>query len=328
MSDELSEDETAALLRDLESRASGKKSAAAEDDDEDLEAFLKRLDAQDAKPAPTRVRDPLEDQFAALEDAPAANIVKAPTTAPQKAEKPAKDAKTKDVNAKEAKVGDGPAATEDAKKATAIKVVERGESRGLAIAMAVSKVLLVMVPFLVATWVMGTFLAQWVSAGWLIALVVLVAVTGLSFGVRSVAKRGKYRWWLAGTSAALTAVLLAASPTGAAGVLASYGHWPASAVAAAAGWSPDHFTVRGAQWVADALARQLDPLVKATAYRLGTTTPLSVTDAAAPPQAPTPDAAPVEGEPKTPDVPEKTPEPPTTNQPPTPADPASTNPAN
>ncbi len=88
-----------------------------------------------------------------------------------------------------------------------------------------------LVPVFAFWWILGAYLAQWISAGWLIGLVATLFVVTLPKALYDVAdRRGKFRWWLAGVSVLLTAVLVAPMPEMAGSVLAEYGHWPATAL--------------------------------------------------------------------------------------------------
>ncbi|MEZ4458822.1 MAG: hypothetical protein R3E66_03660 [bacterium] len=272
--DEMTDAEAAAFLKDLEARASGKGKAAAPveaDDDEDVEAFLKRLEAEEsraAKPVQTKTKDPLEDQFAALKEAPAANIVKVEESKDPKPNKDKAKEKSKDV-----------------------KVVERSESQGLRRAGVVLKWTAIIVPTLAAFWLLGAFVAQWVSAGWLIALVAAVCTLALPAVLKLVTHKGRVSWWIAGVSLLSVVGLTAPMPQTTANVLTSYGHWPASTVAAAAGWSADHFTVRTSQWLADRIAGVLAPVTATGGKALGTDIPIT-------PAAPVDPKPPVDGTPQ------------------------------
>lgn len=87
------------------------------------------------------------------------------------------------------------------------------------------------VPTLVFWWLLGAYLRQWVTAGWLTFLMTTGATFGLpKLGYDLSGKRGRYRWWLAGMALLLT-VALTAPLLGTAGtVLAEYGGWPGLAV--------------------------------------------------------------------------------------------------
>jgi hypothetical protein len=257
--DEMSEAESAAFLRDLESRSKNKPAVAVEDDGEDVEDFLKRLEADEAKSSKpkTKVKDPLEDEFAGLKEAPAANIVKAEE--PEKKETKEKPKKGKDVRA-----------------------VERGSSDGLKRAGQITKWIAVLLPTFVAIWLVGAFVAQWISAGWLVALVALVGVLGIPAALRVATAKGGFLWWLAAFSTLACVGLTAPMTKTAAGVVVSYGHWPASVFCSAVGWDVDHFTVRGSQWVSEKLAGLVDPEVAGAGLRLGTEVPLVATEPVVP----------------------------------------------
>lgn len=91
-------------------------------------------------------------------------------------------------------------------------------------------------PILAFWWVLGAYLAQWITAGWLIAVVATLFVVAVPKAAYDAAdRRGKFRWWIAGASVVLTAALLAPMPESAGTVLTHYGHWPASTVVEATG---------------------------------------------------------------------------------------------
>ncbi len=261
--EEMTEAESAAFLRDLESRSKSKAKAAVEDDGEDVEAFLKRLEADEAKAsakssAPkTKVKDPFEDEFAALKEAPVAEMVKTPEPEQKKDDK-AKADKGKD----------------DKKAKKDVRSVERGSSDGLKRAGQILKWITVLVPALVAIWLVGAFVAQWVSAGWLVALVALVGVLGVPGALRVATNRGGFAWWLAGFSIFACVGLTVPMTTTASSVVVHYGHWPASVLASAAGWDANHFTVRASQWTSEKLAGLVAPEVVGVGLRLGTEVPV------------------------------------------------------
>ena len=274
--DELSDDEYAALLRELEGRASGseksgdkkkknsRKKAPVEDDAEveDIDAFLKSLeeDADSGSSTATDTRsaedDDLANEFAALE---AIGELVAPP------EEKKKDKKKKKAEKKKKKKG--------AKKEKAPKSGADGEeSRGKRVAIFLAHNTLWFLPAIILWWVLGAYLGNWVSAGWLIALVSTMFVFGTPAILKKVARRGTYRPWLLGSSLLLTVALIAPMPDTAGQNMAQYGHWTTSAVAEVFGWAPDagivttHAAVSG--WLGGVVAIEEAP--NWSARQLGT----------------------------------------------------------
>lgn len=282
--DELNENELDSLLADLESRAGGGQSTSAsssEDDDEDLEAFLNRLESEESSSSPpakvaTKERDDLDAQFAELDNL-------APDDLPAKIDKKGKKDKKKSKKEKSKK---------DKKSSTAVAKAD-GEatgdetpSRGARIAKIGLKWAAFALPVVVLTWVLGAFLANWISAGWLIAIVAMTFALGVPALAKHFAKRGKFSWWAAGLGVALTVALTAPMPQTAGETMTRYGHWPASAVADVAGWEVDNALVQINSSVAGLVGGLLYSGAELAPNQLGTEHPLEPTDA---PEASAPD---------------------------------------
>lgn len=238
--DELSDNELDALLADLESRADsgagGGGKAASSEDDEDLEAFLSQLDEQEpsadgaASKTKSAERDAdLDARFAELDNLQPDDLPARPEES-----KPAKKKKSK----KKKK------ASEAADKDKQPREGEQGPSWGARLAKASAKLFLMALPVILLTWVLGAFLANWISAGWLIAVVALIFSLGAPALVRHFVKKGKFAWWAAGTGLLLTVALTAPMPQQAAQSLSRYGHWPATTVAEIAGWAHNNGLVQ------------------------------------------------------------------------------------
>ncbi len=303
----LNDDESDALRRELEARANkapANQAAAEHDDsDEDLEAYLKSLEEDDAPASPSRpvqtqtataVSDPFADQFAELEAAYGHEIV-LPDPEPLKPsrhdEKAAKKQATEDAKrqAAEKKAADKQAAADavqaekDAKKAEkdaliadkqAKKAARAAEKRPLALRILGWTFL--GLPVFCLWWLVGSFLAQWISAAWLIAVVTTSFAFALPGLLRHLTKRGRYVYWLSGTSLLLTIALIAPMPATASKNLAEYGHWPASTIAEVTGLAADHALIRLNNTVAHFTAGLIDPAAREQpAHLLGTQTPLS-----------------------------------------------------
>ncbi|QDG53145.1 hypothetical protein FIV42_21080 [Persicimonas caeni] len=244
--EELNDDELNSLLADLESRADsgGGGGASSADDDEDLEAFLARLESEEsssggaqtggAKKVATKEKDDdLDARFAELDNLQPDDL---PAKTPDKKSKKAKKRSKKSKKGEES--------TELAKSdAEAGEEGEKAPSKGAVVAKVAAKWLLMALPVIVLTWVVGAFLANWVSAGWLIAAVALVFALGVPALASHFVKKGKFAWWAAGAGVLLTVALTAPMPQTAGETLVRYGHWPASAVSELAGWETDNTLV-------------------------------------------------------------------------------------
>jgi seryl-tRNA synthetase len=231
--DELNDNELDSLLADLESRSSSAKSTSAsssDDDDEDLEAFLSRLDSEESSSSSAKVAtkerdDELDAQFAELDNmAPDDLPAKVAPNEPDKG-------KAKKSKAKKSQT--------DKKKSKDETAEDGAPSRGARIAKIGLKWAAFALPVVVLAWVLGAFLANWISAGWLIAIVAMVVALGVPALATHLTKKGKFSWWAAGMGVLLTAALTAPMPETAGETMIRYGHWPASAVADLAGWDVD-----------------------------------------------------------------------------------------
>lgn len=294
--DELSADESEALRRELEARASGNAPAAsaavADDDGEDLEAFLKSLEEDDYEPPAPRVAtadpaadDPFAAQFAELEathgKAIAISEPEKPTRQQRKeAEKLAKKQAAEQKAAEKQAAIDAANAEKQAQKDAALAEKQaRKEEKNAGkrhIALRILTWTALGLPVFCLWWLVGSYLAQWISAAWLIALVTTSFVFGLPGLLRHFTHRGRYVYWLSGTGLLLTIALAAPMPATAAKNLAEYGHWPASTIAEVSGLPVDHALVRLNTGVAGAIGGLLNPIAKdQPAHRLGTEMPLS-----------------------------------------------------
>lgn len=249
--DGLSDAEYAALLRDLEGRAGDSEGSDAgeshgEEGVEDIEAFLRELEGEaessSAVQTKTATRSAEEDalaaEFAALEAK--GELVAPPEEEPKKRGRKEKPEKVKQTRAekKEEK-----AAAKAAKAAARAEQAE-GRSRGQRALLFLLKNGLWFGPALVLWWVLGAYLGQWISAGWLIAAVSTMFVFGLPAVLRRVVKRGGYRPWALGFSLVAVVALIAPMPNIAAQNMARYGHWPSSALGEALGSEPDAAYIR------------------------------------------------------------------------------------
>ena len=269
---ELSDEEYDALLQDLESRASeggGDVDVDSDDDAGDIDDFLKSIESQEDEQAaaPTATADDDDDlagEFAALEK-------QGELTAADDGNEPANKAAAGGSKKKKkgASKADG-----DASQSSE----HEGPSRGRTVALAVLKNALWVVPALAAWWVLGVFLAQWVSAGWLIAIMSALVIGGLPAVGRSLVDRGGYRRWIGGVSLLAVVALIAPMPNIAADNVAEYGHWPSSAIAELSGQPADAGFVSGqaamSGWLAGVISTSGDDVSEPR--QLGTIFPLGM----------------------------------------------------
>ncbi len=258
--EELSEQELNSLLADLESRAgsggaSSGSAASGADDDEDLEAFLKRLDAEDsaspkADVAEAERDEELDKRFAELDNLQPDDLPARPVeTAPSSKKSKKKSKKSKKKSKKTEATPEGDEAAEGADK----------PSVGARLAKATAKFLVLALPVVALVWVLGAFLASWISAGWLIAIVAVVFALAVPAVASRVLKKGKFAWWAAGCGLLLTVALIAPMPHKAGQALARYGHWPASTVSELAGWKVDNGLVQLNSGLAGVIGGILSP---------------------------------------------------------------------
>lgn len=98
---------------------------------------------------------------------------------------------------------------------------------GAAIAWGTVKWTAYSVPTVALCWLIGAYMGRWITAGWLLGLVSVLASVGVPLLVYdAVGRRGQKRWWLAGSGVLLTAVLVAPMPESAGNALAHHGYWP------------------------------------------------------------------------------------------------------
>lgn len=245
---ELSDGELDDLLKDLESKAGGRAGAKADtgggEDDEDIEAFLARLESSEVEASGTKgVKTATAERDAEL-DAQFAEL------AAQRDDLPARKKHKRD-EAAPAKRGD-----EDAKVPTKKGEGGEGEEKGgggeegaswrRRLGLGALKVACVSLPSVLLVWMLGAYLAQWVSAGWLVAAVAVAVALGVPAVGQRVVKRGRYMWWAIGSSVVLVAALVAPMPALAGNALQKYGHWPVSFIGELAGWEVDSPVIKGA----------------------------------------------------------------------------------
>lgn len=276
--DGLSDDELNSLLADLEGRAGtssggGGGKSGGEADDEDIEAFLADLEGEE---------DGGGGGGSKKSTASAKATQKTAQKTAQKAEAgpDLSDLGLDDqVPAKQEDKGGKPAAPggDEGRKGEQTGG-GKGGGKALGYALVAGKWLAYALPVGLLWWVVGAYLAQWVSAGWLIFLVAGVFTFGVPFGAYRASKnRGKFRWWLAGASVLMLLALTLPMTEAAGEVMVSYGHWPSTTVADMAGWEQStlvDINAGAGEWV----GRRLNPLLEdsATQLELGGTSPLTL----------------------------------------------------
>lgn len=264
--DELSAEESQALLQSLNARASSGAAAPADDaPDEDLEAYLASLEGDDApaaapaKAAATAAPDPFADAFSQLEAEHGHAIVAPPprtVEAPKKPAAPAPEAK-KEVEKTSEKAPEKAAEktpekaadkkVEPDKKAAkkpTVHAVETVRSRKFTFAVGALKLTLLLAPALVAWWIAGALLSRWVGQGWIIAIVATLAAFVPAIGLKLGTGKGRVLWWAAGLGLIASGGLIGGLPQLTGDSLIRYGHWPSSTVAQLAEWDADHFAPR------------------------------------------------------------------------------------
>lgn len=270
--------------------------ASAQEEDEggeDIEAFLASLEggegaSSSAPPNPaqpsTQEPDPFADAFAALETEHGDDVEaefqermakleaeqksKAPKPAPKPAPAPVEEEPVPEPEANdelpepaptpESKKGDKKKKKKSKKdKKKDLQVVDSERSPGFIRAMAALKWSLLLLPVFTFWWVGGSFLAQWFSTGWVVALIATIAAFILPLVLVFVVKRGRWGWWAAGIGVLATTALIAPWPAAAGSSIARYGHWPVSTVGQLAGWSVDNAGSRVTGFVSEFLGVQL-----------------------------------------------------------------------
>ncbi len=270
----LTDEEYDALLRDLEGRAAKGDSSASADIDEDelgdIDEFLKSVEADDdsgATKTATDDDDGLASEFASLEEA---------DKLPAESKKSSKPSKKKPKKA--GKPGESNKGAEPAQEAPKGKGRAEESSRPRRVLLAVVKNVLWFTPAVLLWWVLGFYLGQWVSAGWLIALMSALVVLTIPYMLRRVVRRGTYRPWALGFSLVAIVALVAPMPNVAGDQMSHYGHWPASAVAELTGAPADAAGVTTAAsatgWLAAQISTTGEPMPEAR--QLGTIFPLDM----------------------------------------------------
>jgi len=220
--EKMSDEELEALISDLESREGAGAPSGEEMPEEELDDFLDELE-EDSGGQSTETAVEVEaesdvgpdlSELEGMDELPAETDGETEPTAPEGAA--ASEAAGDESS-------EGPSKAVGAQKGT-----ESGsDSSGWAYAWLATKWGAFAVPILAFWWLLGAYLGQWVSAGWLIFLMSTMFVFGApKLAYDASQRRGRYRWWLAGVALVSTVALTAPFPVTAGEVLAGYGHWP------------------------------------------------------------------------------------------------------
>ena len=333
----------------------GTAGPAPSDEVEDIDAFLASLEADDDGPPASTPRardssggekeDPLAAEFAALMasgalEEPPPEEVKPPSRREQRAEKKEaeraeKEAKKeaakaeKEAKRQEKKPEDSGLSRKERREAKKEERAAEKEARAAERARKreerprSKEVLLIalqwfgwLLPAFTLWWVLGAYLGQWISAGWLIFLVSTMFVFTLPLYLKKLIKRGAYKVWLAGFSLLATVALIAPLPNLAGQSMTEYGHWPSSAIAEVAGANPNAGFVRAhaslTGWIGGLVATVDGPNWGArqlgTVYALGYERPQRPEQPTPPSDAPASEAPASEESGETQDSPEPAPE--------------------
>ena len=262
--EEEEEDPFASAFADLESDFGGDVEAEFAERG-DPTAHLEELEHQTSQAEPERAAP--ADAVAEEDDLPEGVLAPTPEAqAPAQASESAEDEPVEEGSKKKKK--------KKKKKKEGVQVVEKVRSPGFKFIMAALKWTGLLLPAILVWWVSGAFLAHWLETGWLIAIAATVAAFVVPLIARLASGRGRWAWWACGFGVVGTVALVAPWPSTAGARLASYGHWPASAIGQLADWSPDNSltgaSALGAEFLGNQLAG-LDPKARpAEALRLGT----------------------------------------------------------
>ncbi len=115
-----------------------------------------------------------------------------------------------------------------------ISVVQRGSSESLNRKVSIFLACLTTPLLLAAIWMLGNFLASFVSVGWLIAIVAFFAVVGLAYFFKRLVGKGRFMVW-SGLVSTLLLVLMLLPATFATTKMVEFGHWPVSSITQASG---------------------------------------------------------------------------------------------
>ncbi len=173
-----------------------------------------------------------------------------------------------------------PVAPEKATKTKGISIVQRGGSESLNRKVSTFIFFLTTPILLAAIWMLGNYLASFVSVGWLIAIVATVGVLGCSYFFKRAVSKGRFMVWNGLVSLLLLVAMLL--PTNFATTkMIEFGHWPISSIAEAAGMDKENtftsFSNRISKTLADFRSGLGESdLVAAFPKTLGTDLPLFI----------------------------------------------------
>lgn len=276
------QNDTDDLLQSLQDRSNSNDAPVEEDNSpaEDIDAFLAGLEdsASDSPPTPAASKpsepDPFADAFGELEslhgDAVEQELaMKYAAAEPIKEEPPVKVTEVEAAPLAKTPEQDAPPVKEEKAEKKAdkkakkkkpegkIKVVETERSKGFLFTMGLLKWSTIMMPVLLASWLVGAFVGEYLATGWAILLIALLPLLLVPLILKMVLKRG--RWWYFALPLSLLTLgaLVGLSPGGAGTAMSYYGHWPVSTVSQLAGMEPDNAFVRSNAYVSEFVGTQV-----------------------------------------------------------------------
>lgn len=134
-----------------------------------------------------------------------------------------------------------------------VSVVQRGSSESLNRKISIFIFFLSTPLLLAAVWMLGNYLASFISVGWLIAIVSLVGVLGLSYFFKRIVGKGRFMVW-SGLVSLLLLVAMLLPATFATTKMIEYGHWPISSITKASAMETDNTFVSFSNRVSKTLA--------------------------------------------------------------------------
>lgn len=180
--------------------------------------------------------------------------------------------------------------------ASNVSVVQRGSDASISKKFSFF-VFLFILPFIWgAIWMLGNYLAAFISAAWLIALVASFAIITLPYVIKKIIKKGRYTLW-AGLISLLLIVGMVFPSSFSTPRIIQYGHWPAAVFSEAIGWDANNILTQTAVSMSAQLTKVF-PLIGLTVsgdftstipWVLGKEEPLCFTDEICQPPASVPE---------------------------------------
>jgi hypothetical protein len=213
--EELSDDELDSLIADLEEKSQQGDVEPSDISTENLEDELGDISV-DEPPEPT------EPDAAPSEPAPSSSDSEPKEVASSSADK--SDAESSDPS--------GP------------PVVERRLKPSITNTFKVAKIVVGSATVASAFWLFGSLIAEWITAGWLIAAFSLLVIGGASTATRLGVKKLSFGTWLSLWSLLVGVILVLPLASTSIDRLAEHGHWPATTAVSLTGGAPTHSLVR------------------------------------------------------------------------------------